>query len=36
MTEIGFRNWVVFSIWLLIGLVIYFGYGYRRSKLAQA
>ncbi|ACU61136.1 amino acid permease [Chitinophaga pinensis] len=36
MTEIGFRNWVVFSIWLLIGLVIYFGYSYSRSKLAQA
>lgn len=35
MTEIGFRNWVVFSIWLLIGLVIYFSYGYRKSKLAQ-
>lgn len=33
MTEIGFRNWVVFSIWLLMGLVIYFGYSYRNSKL---
>ncbi len=36
MTEIGFRNWVVFFIWLLIGLTIYFCYGYKRSKLAQA
>lgn len=33
MTEIGFRNWVVFSIWLIMGLVIYFGYSYRNSKL---
>lgn len=33
MTEIGFRNWVVFSIWLFIGLTIYFGYSYRKSKL---
>jgi hypothetical protein len=33
MTEIGFRNWVVFSIWLMMGLVIYFGYSYRNSKL---
>jgi amino acid transporter len=33
MTEIGFRNWVVFTIWLMIGLVIYFGYSYRKSKL---
>jgi APA family basic amino acid/polyamine antiporter len=33
MTEIGFRNWVVFSIWLIMGLVIYFGYSYRKSKL---
>lgn len=35
MTEIGFRNWVVFSIWLTMGLVIYFGYSYRNSKLNQ-
>jgi basic amino acid/polyamine antiporter, APA family len=33
MTEIGFKNWVVFGIWLVIGLTIYFGYGYRKSKL---
>jgi amino acid transporter len=33
MTEIGFRNWVVFTIWLIIGLTIYFGYSYRKSKL---
>ncbi|MVT08067.1 amino acid permease [Chitinophaga tropicalis] len=36
MTEIGLRNWVVFAIWLLIGLLIYFSYGVRKSKLAAA
>ncbi|RFS19539.1 amino acid permease [Chitinophaga silvatica] len=36
MTEIGLKNWVVFSIWLLIGLTIYFGYSYYNSKLKNA
>lgn len=34
MTEIELQNWIVFSIWLAIGLAIYFGYGYHKSKLA--
>jgi APA family basic amino acid/polyamine antiporter len=34
MTELGASNWFIFVIWLAIGLVIYFGYGYKRSKLA--
>lgn len=34
MTELGWSNWVMFMIWLAIGLVIYLGYGYRKSKLA--
>ena len=34
MTEIELQNWIVFSIWLAIGLTIYFGYGYHKSKLA--
>ncbi len=34
MTELGASNWQIFGIWLLIGLVIYFAYGYRKSKLA--
>ncbi|SFW81530.1 amino acid permease [Chitinophaga sancti] len=33
MTEIGLSNWEVFTVWLLIGLAIYFGYSYRKSKL---
>ncbi|GAB2801120.1 hypothetical protein GCM10027275_53980 [Rhabdobacter roseus] len=34
MTELGASNWLIFVIWLVIGLVIYFAYGYRKSKLA--
>jgi amino acid transporter len=34
MTELGVSNWLIFVAWLLIGLVIYFSYGYRKSKLA--
>jgi hypothetical protein len=34
MTEIELQNWIVFSIWLVIGLTIYMGYGYHKSKLA--
>jgi basic amino acid/polyamine antiporter, APA family len=33
MTELGVTNWIIFVIWLALGLVIYFGYGYRKSKL---
>jgi len=36
MTEIGLKNWIVFTIWMGIGLIIYFVYGYRKSKLANA
>ncbi len=35
MTELGASNWRIFGIWLAIGLVIYFSYGYRKSKLAR-
>ncbi|MFM7217897.1 MAG: amino acid permease C-terminal domain-containing protein [Bacteroidota bacterium] len=28
------HNWMGFGIWLIAGLVIYFGYGYRNSALA--
>lgn len=34
MSELGLSNWIGFGIWLVIGLIIYFGYGYRKSKLA--
>lgn len=35
MTELGASNWQIFGIWLVIGLVIYFSYGFRQSKLAK-
>lgn len=35
MTELGVSNWLIFVVWLVIGLVIYFSYGYRRSKLSE-
>lgn len=34
MTELGASNWIIFLIWLLIGLGIYLMYGYKNSKLA--
>jgi len=33
MSELGITNWLRFLLWLLIGLVIYFTYGVRHSKL---
>jgi hypothetical protein len=36
MTELGITNWIRFGVWLAIGLVFYFAYGVRHSKLAQA
>jgi len=35
MTELGITNWIRFGLWLLLGLVIYFLYGYRHSKLGR-
>ncbi len=35
MTEVGLTNWKYFLIWLFIGLVVYFSYGYRKSKLGM-
>jgi hypothetical protein len=34
MTELGWTNWARFLIWLATGLVLYFFYSYRHSKLA--
>ncbi len=33
MTELGITNWIRFGIWLAAGVVIYFLYSYRHSKL---
>ena len=36
MAQLGVTNWMRFLVWLVIGLVIYFGYGRRFSKLRKA
>jgi amino acid transporter len=33
MTELGYINWMRFFIWLVAGLIIYFSFGIRKSKL---
>jgi amino acid transporter len=33
MTELGIINWMRFLIWLVIGLSLYFTYGYKHSRL---
>ncbi|WP_442787727.1 amino acid permease [Flavobacterium suncheonense] len=33
MAELSVWNWIYFTIWLIIGLSIYFGFSYKNSKL---
>lgn len=33
MCELGISNWIGFGIWLFIGLIVYFCYGFKHSKL---
>jgi APA family basic amino acid/polyamine antiporter len=35
MSELGITNWTRFAVWLLIGLAIYFGYGYIHSHIGK-
>ena len=35
MTELGITNWSRFLIWLTLGLLVYFLYGYRNSNLGK-
>ena len=34
MSFLSLDTWIGAGIWFLIGLALYFGYGYRHSKLA--
>jgi hypothetical protein len=36
MAQLGITNWMRFGIWLVIGLVIYFTYSIRKSKLKSS
>jgi amino acid transporter len=36
MAQIPAKSWLGFLVWLVGGLVIYFSYGYKNSKLARA
>ena len=35
MSELGIKNWIGFLLWLVAGLVIYFGYSTWNSKLRK-
>ena len=35
MAQIQLSSWLGFFVWLIIGLVIYFSFGYKNSKLAK-
>jgi basic amino acid/polyamine antiporter, APA family len=35
MAQLGVTNWLRFLVWLAIGLIIYFSYGRRHSKLGK-
>lgn len=35
LSQLGYKNWLYFSAWLVIGLIIYFFYGRKHSKLAH-
>jgi UDP-N-acetylmuramate dehydrogenase len=33
MAQIELKNWIGFTIWLFVGLIIYFSFSYKNSKL---
>jgi len=35
MAQLSVWNWIYFTVWLLIGLIIYFSFSYKNSKLSK-
>ena len=35
ISELGMANWIRFTVWMAIGLVLYFWYGHKHSKLNE-
>lgn len=35
MTELGISNWIGFTVWLLLGLGVYFSFGHKHSLLVK-
>jgi APA family basic amino acid/polyamine antiporter len=35
MLNLSVETWLRFLAWMLLGALIYFGYGHRRNRLAQ-
>ncbi|MGC5341845.1 amino acid permease [Streptomyces sp. DT171] len=36
ITFLQWQTWVRFAVWFVIGLVVYFGYSYRKSEMARS
>jgi len=36
MSELGITNWMRFGIWLVAGLILYFSFGFKHSKLKNS
>lgn len=36
MTELGWKNWFRFALWMIAGFIVYFFYSYKHSKLNTA
>ena len=36
MSELGVTNWMRFLVWLVVGLMLYFTYGFKHSRLRNA
>lgn len=35
MVNLPLKTWLYFAVWLIIGVIVYFLYSYKHSKLRQ-